>query len=102
MLVEMHSEYHYPHYVCSMFLLPNGRLIGIPHLLAHNSMIKHAVGADLTNAMAGQIAKDAGLVSLTVNCNDLFIDRADSFSAEQLKTLENLRKYGMYKNVIDN
>ena len=85
MLVEMHSEYYYPHHICSMFLLPDGRLIGMPYLLAHNSMIEHAVWMKLNNATARQIIKDAGLVSLTVNCDELFIDSADSFSTEQVK-----------------
>ena len=63
---------------------------------------KKAVGMNLDNAMARQIIKDAGLISLTVNCNELFIDGANSFSANQSQTLKSLREYGSYKNVIDN
>ena len=100
-LVETYKEYYYPHHACSMFLLPDGNLIGMPYILAHNSMIKHVVGLDLTHLTTKQIIKDAGLISLTVNCDELFIDSSDSLTPNQSQTLKNLRDYGKYKNVID-
>ena len=65
-------------------------------------MIKHVVGLDLTHITTKQIIKDAGLISLTVNCDELFINDIDYISINQSQTLKNLKEYGKYKNVINN
>ena len=61
------DEYYYPIHRCSLFVLPDGKIVGTLDLFDHRNMLELAGSGKLSDQDFFNFMVDAGLVRLVVN-----------------------------------
>ena len=99
------EEYHYPiggQY--SLFLLPDGRLVGTDKIVDHQNILEKIMKRKIvSNQEFFDILVKIGCIRITVNLRNLSVDISIIPTTEQKYTLQDLGMYGKYEDIaVDN
>ena len=96
----LYGEYHYPKRVCSLFLMPDGKLYGSNKLLDHVPMLIPILNKKIIDQELMDLLADAKIGRILINgCQPvLFIDCVFNPANEQITTLRDL-VHGNYTDI---
>ena len=99
-ILNQMPEWIYPTYGCSLFILPNGKMVGIPELFGHKEILRPFFGHKLTPQESCDFITKANLIKLTVNdILDVHITIPVIMTKQQKDTLKIIVHWGKYDMV---
>ena len=97
---KIYKEYHYPTIVCSLFVMPDGKMYGVSKQEKHFPMMEEMLCRKIDEDEFLPLIAKSKICRIIVNSNpDLYIDSLHDPSREQVKTLKDLVRYGKYKHI---
>ena len=95
------QEYYYPMHQCSLFCLPDGRLVGNSKLTDHVNILEPIIGKKLETTEFFELMVKTRIVRITMNnFLILYIDVAAPMTSDQIDVLSGLVMCEKYQNVI--